>query len=342
MIRTGIAGLGKMGLSHYAIANMHPDAEVVAAYDGNSYLTSVLSKQTGLRCYGTYEDLLRREQLDAVIISTPAKQHAWMIEAALRRGLHVFCETPFTLDAQDSERLAGLAESQRLANQVGYHSRFIGTFAEAARIARSGALGDIHHVRAEVYGPALLRPQGRTLRVSKREATGVLHDYACHAIDLIDFTLGPPVAVDNVVMRSVFSRDVEDEVRCTMTFASGGTGQLDVNWSDDRYRKMFTRISLHGSNGSVIADRQACQIELGSDRTTHYTTDLTRPVAYYLRGEEFTAQIDYFYESIKQQRVGGENSFRSALRTDEVVSMIRGAQTAVAPRRAGLFARVFS
>ncbi len=352
MIRVGLVGLGKMGLSHLAIVNAHPDVQVTAACDSNSYVTDVLSKHTGLRCYGGFDELLQHEGLDAVVISTPSRWHAGMVASAIERKLHIFCEKPFVLDPFAGEQLADAAESRQLANQVGYHFRFVAAFAEAARIAASGALGQIHHVRAEAYGPVVLRPRGSTWRTARSEGGGALYDYACHAIDLINFVAGPPTSVEGVVLKSVFSRDVEDEAYCSMTFANGASGQLAVNWSDESYRKMFTRISVWGSNGRVIADRQECQVYLRDAHpalpefkrgwTVRYTTELTEGVWYYLRGEEYSAQIDYFVESIKQRRVNGRNCFRSALQTDHVVAMMLGAPMAgAAQRRPALLARVF-
>lgn len=352
MIRIGIVGLGKMGLSHHAIVNSHPAASVVAACESNSYITDVLSAHTGLRCYRGYDELLAREALDAVVISTPSRLHAPMVAAALERGLHVFCEKPFVLDPDHGEPLVELAESAQLANQVGYHFRFVASFAEAARIARSGALGAIHHVRAEAYGPVVLRPKSGTWRAARAEGGGALYDYACHAIDLINFVVGPPTDVDGVVLKRVFSRDVEDEAYCSFGFANGASGQLAVNWSDESYRKMFTRISVWGDNGRVTADRQECQVYLREVHpslpdvprgwTVRYGTDLTPPVWYYLRGEEYSAQIDYFVQSIQQRRANGVNSFRSALATDRVVAMMLGRQPVAQPRqtRQPLLARV--
>ncbi|MCU7373164.1 Gfo/Idh/MocA family oxidoreductase [Paucibacter sp. O1-1] len=160
MIRLGMVGLGKMGLSHLAIARAHPDIELVAACDTTAYLTDVLTKYTGLKCYDDLDRMLAEEKLDAVLVSTPSKLHAGMVQKALDRGLHVFCEKPFVLDVADGERLAQLAESKGLVTQVGYHYRFVGAFQEAARIVRSGALGTVHHVRAEAYGPVVLRAKG--------------------------------------------------------------------------------------------------------------------------------------------------------------------------------------
>lgn len=334
MIRTAIVGLGKMGLSHLAILRTHPDLDVVGVCDSAGYVRDVLSKYTGLQCYDDFDRMLAETNAEAVVVAVPSRLHAPIVEKALTSRAHVFCEKPFVLDVQDGERLVALAESGQLVTQVGYHCRFIGAFQEASRIVATGALGRVHHVRAEAYGPVVLREKGSTWRGVKAEGGGALYDYACHAIDLMNFIAGVPQSVDGVVRHSIFSRDVDDEVYCTMRYADGATGQLCVNWSDESFRKMSTKVSVWGTNGRVIADRQECQIylrethpalpEVGKGWTIRYTTDLTEEVWYYLRGEEYSAQIDYFANSVKQRRVNGENTFRSALDVDRVVDMITG------------------
>jgi len=358
-VRMAIVGLGKMGLSHLAILRAHPQIELVAACDATAYLTDVLSKHAALKCHSDFDRLLAEEPLDAIVVATPSKLHADMVHKALERGLHVFCEKPFVLDVADGERLVALADSKQLVTQVGYHYRFVGAFQEAARVVRSGALGTMHHVRVEAYGPVVLRAKGGTWRSAKSEGGGALYDYACHAIDLVNFVAGPPGSVSGVVRHGVFSRDVEDEVYCTLNYPGGASGQLCVNWSDESFRKMSTRISVWGTQGRLTADRQECQIYLREAApglpdtpagwTVRYTTDLTREVWFYLRGEEYSAQIDYFAHSVLARRIDGENSFRSALQADRVVSMILSeAQAPAAPAAAaappgkGLWSRLFN
>ena len=358
MIRLAIVGLGKMGLSHLAVLRAHPQINLVAACDATAYLTDVLTKHAGLKCHSDFDRMLAEEQLDAVLVATPSKMHAAMVKKALARGLHVFCEKPFVLDVNDGEELVVLAASKQLVTQVGYHYRFVGAFQEAARIVRSGALGTVHHVRAEAYGPVVLRPKGGTWRSAKGEGGGALYDYACHAIDLVNFVAGAPGSVSGVVRHGVFSRDVDDEVYCTLHYPGGASGQLCVNWSDESFRKMSTKISVWGTNGRITADRQECQIYLRdpvpdlpntpAGWTVRYTTELTEEVWFYLRGEEYSAQIDYFVQSILQNRTDGENSFGSAIQADRVVAMILSeAQTStpVAPATAAagksLWSRLF-
>jgi len=354
LIRAAVAGLGKMGISHHAILNTHPHAQVVAACDSNSYVTDVLSRHTGLRCFSKYLQMLDEVELDAVVVATPSRLHADMVQAALDRNLAVFCEKPFVLDATRGAALVDLADSRKLVTQVGYHFRFVAAFEEAARVVASGALGRIHHVRAEAYGPVVLRQKGSTWRSARNEGGGALYDYACHAIDLVNFVAGAPVAVAGVVMNSVFSRDVEDEIYCSLQFENGASGQLAVNWSDESFRKMSTKITVWGSNGRVSADLQECQIYLreaipalpdtAAGWTVRYTTELTRPVWFYMRGEEYSAQLDYFVDSIRTGRIDGRNSFRSALETDRIVSMIQqpaAASPGESQRERGILRKVF-
>ena len=341
MVRIAIVGLGKMGLSHLAILRAHPEVTVVGGCDSVGYFRDILTKYTGLPCYDNFARMLDDARPDAVLIATPSSLHSSMVEQAMSRGVHIFCEKPFVLDVSDGERLTASAEARRLVTQVGYHYRFVGSFGEAARIVRSGALGRIHHVQAEAYGPVVLREKGSTWRGVKAEGGGALYDYACHAVDLVNFVAGPPDSVDGVVRNSVFSRDVDDEIYCTLRYVGGLSGQLCVNWSDESFRKMSTKVSVWGTNGKVIADRQECQLylrethaalpEAGKGWTIRYTTELTDGVWYYLRGEEYSAQIDYFVRSVQQSRLDGTNNFRSALETDRVVEMIASATLGALP-----------
>jgi scyllo-inositol 2-dehydrogenase (NADP+) len=332
MVRVALIGLGKMGISHLAIAKSHPDIELVAICDTTGYILDVLTKYTGIKTYSNYRKLLDEETLDAVIVATPSRFHAEIVLAALEKNLHVFCEKPFCLDVAEGRALADLAAAKNLVNQVGYHFRFVGAFQEAKRLAGTGVLGKIHHIRAEAYGPVVLRSKNTTWRAQKTEGGGCLYDYASHAIDLVTFIIGKPTRVGGTALNRIFSADVEDEVYTDFTFADGVTGQLAANWSDESYRKMSTKLTIWGTNGRLTVDRQEVQIfvrdkSLSPDNLKEgwnifYTTELSDNLYYYLRGEEYSAQIDHFIQCITDGRRETMSSFASALATDEVVAMM--------------------
>lgn len=336
MLNVGLIGLGKMGLSHLAIVNTHPAVKLVGICDSASYLCSILHKYTGIEVFSNYREMLDKKSLDAVIIATPSRFHGEMVREALNRGLHVFCEKPFCLDVSDGLDLAELAERKGVVNQVGYHYRFVGAFNEAKRLLDAHALGRLHHVRVEAYGPVVLRPKGATWRSKGSEGGGCLYDYACHAIDIVNYLVGRPDAVSGTVLNRIFSRDVDDEVYATMHFADGMTGMIAANWSDDSLRRMSTQVTLWGTNGRMVVDRQEVKTYIRAAAGSavaakegwdiRHTTDFHSDVWYYLRGEEYSAQLDHFFQCIVEGRRENISSFESAVQTDCVVaSMLQNA-----------------
>jgi len=342
MLRAAIIGLGKMGLSHQSMVNVHPQLKLTSVCDASGYVLDVLSKYTGVKTYTDYKRMLAEEQLDCVFVATPSRYHAEIVAAALDHNLHVFCEKPFALDPETGYRLAETAERKKLVNQVGYHYRFVATFNETKRLLEQNLIGDLHHVRAEAYGPVVLRPKGTTWRSQKIEGGGCLFDYSCHAIDLLNYLVGRPIAVSGSVLNSVFSNDVDDEIYSTFQFSKGLYGQLATNWSDESLRKMSVKLSLWGSNGRINVDRQEIQVYVrspppaatgfGAGWTVRFTTELTKPVWFYVRGEEYSAQIDHFVRCIETRGVA-ISSFRTASDTSLVAASVRAdagkARTAV-------------
>jgi predicted dehydrogenase len=338
MLRLALVGLGKMGVSHYAIANAHPAAKVVAVCDTLGYALDVFHKYTGVEVYTNYAKMLRDAAIDAVIVATPTRSHAAMVEQALDRGLHVFCEKPFCLDAADASRLVGKAQTKGLTNQVGYHYRFVGAFQEMKRVMDAGLIGRPHHALAEAYGPVVLRPKGRTWRLQSAEGGGSLYDYAAHPINLLNWCFGEPTEVGGSARKAIYSRDTDDEVYGTLYFENDLTAQFSVNWSDESQRKMSTKISIWGTNGRVVADRQECQVYIrdagACGRTdssgrrydegwnVRYATELNEPVWFYVRGEEYSAQMAHFIECAVAGVPVDTNSFDSAAATDRAIAMI--------------------
>ena len=348
-LKLAVVGLGKMGLSHFAIVNAHPEVSAIAC-DGSGFMVDALSRNIAAPVFRDFDEMMTREAPQAVVIATPSKLHAPMARRALEAGAHVFCEKPFCLDWQDSEALAQLAADRGLVAQVGYHYRHVGAFQEMKRLVAAGAIGRITHVLAEAYGPVVLRAKRQTWRSQKSEGGGCLYDYAAHPLNLLNWFFGTPAQVTGSVMASVFSEEIDDEVFATLRWTDGPTAQLSVNWSDESHRKMTTRISLIGTNGRLFADRQECQAYLRSPVaglpdyapgwTVKYTTELTRDRWFYLRGEEYSAQIDEFVAAIRAgEGAARENGFASAAETDRTLAMIvenaeTGLPVGAAPARA--------
>ena len=336
-IRVGIVGAGKMGLSHFAIANALQDTAVVAVCDTSRYAVSLLKKYTGVQTFTHYQGMIDEARPDAVIVATPTSTHFACAQYALERDVHLFVEKPLTLSPAESRALSELAIQRRRINQVGFHNRFIGTFQEAQRLVRAGALGKVWNVHGSAFGQVVVKEQNRTWRASKSEGGGCLHDYASHVIDLLNFLVGPPARVQSASLQSIFSQNVDDAVSAIFAYPGDASGILETNWSDDTYRKMTTTVTIHGTGGKLIVDRQELKVYLREPPgfgdyvegwNTRYITGLQKPVGFYLRGEEYSAQLEAFTEAIRTGNMAHENSFASAYETDRVVDLILQANKA--------------
>lgn len=339
-IKLAVVGLGKMGLSHLSIANALDDFEVVAICDNSKLVTDVLCKVTGLKGFNDYDQVLKLKELDAVLIATPSIAHEPMIRKALDRNVHVFAEKPLTLDAAASRELAHRASSRNLIAQVGYHNRYVGTFAEAARLVSCGALGKVSHVLAESYGPVVLRRSKPTWRGKAGQGGGCLHDYAAHPINLLNWMFGAPQHCFGASLTRHFSTEVEDQAHALLRFGGGVVGQLSVDWSDPSVRKMTTKLSIWGDAGKLYVDRTELQLFLTGKGTvpTEYRegwsvkhiTDLTEPVSFYLRGEEYSAQLEAFSRAIRGIEAQ-RNGFATAADTDFTIKLISDRAGAALP-----------
>ena len=331
MLKGAIIGLGKMGLSHAAIVGAHPNVDMVAVCDTSSIVLDAFKKFTKIDVYSEYKELILKEKPDFVIVATPTKYHHQIVKFALENNIHVFCEKPFSLTTEEGRELVALAKSKNLVNQVGYHNQFIGTFRELKRLLKENVLGELMTFTGEAYGPVVLKEKGSTWRSKPEEGGGCLFDYASHVINLIQEVIARPKKVKGALLPNFYSNGVEDAVYALLELENGLSGVLSVNWSDDTYRKMSTSITIQGKNGKIICDATELKIylkeankkeNLDKGWNNRYITDFALPVNFYLRGEEYSAQIDYFVESIVNKKQSEINSFEQGLYTDEVVEMI--------------------
>lgn len=331
MIKGAIIGLGKMGLSHAAILNAHPNVELIAISDTSSFVMDVFKKYSSVKIYSDYKEMINYESLDFVIVATPTRYHYPMVKYALENGLHVFCEKPFCLSISQGEELLNIASKKRLINQIGYHNHFIGTFAELKRLVKSGILGELVFFKGEAYGPVVTKEKGTSWRSKQEEGGGCLYDYASHVINLIQEIIGRPVKARGSQLKSIYSKSVDDSVYGTLILENGLSGLISVNWSDDTYRKMSTSITVQGKNGKIICDATEIKIFLKEESKIEkldkgwnikYITEFAEPVNFYLRGEEYSAQIDHFIDCVQNKKQSTRNTFEQGLYTDKVVEMI--------------------
>jgi len=331
MLRAGFIGFGRMGITHFSILNTHPLVEIGAVCDRSSTMLNTIKKYTGIRIYSDYQEMIKKGALDFVVISTPSDSHTEIIQSAIDNNLHTFTEKPFALTAAEGRKTLEHLDNKSLVNQVGYVNRFNEVFMEVKKLLETGVIGEVKNFSSEMYGATVLKDSKSSWRGKRNTGGGCMYEFASHCIDLVLYLLGQPDKVVGSIMQSIYSSDVEDLISSTFIHENGCTGTIMVNWSDEAYRKPTNIITIFGTRGKIIADKHAYKIYLKeADQAngfhqgwnTSYITDFAKSVRFYVRGNEFSRQLDYFVDCIEQKRTDNVASFAEALKTDVVMEEI--------------------
>lgn len=332
-LKVAIVGFGRMGVTHFSIINTNPSVEVSAVADTSTTTLSLLKKYVdNVETYSDYKTLLSQERLDAIVVCTPPKLHYDIALMAAREGIHVFCEKPFTTNAKHAGELAAAFEQKNLVGQVGYVNRFNDVFQRVRQLLEADAIGNVVNFKSEMYSSTITKKHRESnWRGTREEGGGALFEMASHAIDLVHFLVGPPDKITGSHLSAVFSEHVEDAVMATFLYENGSSGSINVNWSDSSYRKPANRIELLGPKGKIIADQHGLKIFLNEDRadlnlargwSTKSITDLFVPVPFYVRGNEFTAQLYHFVSCIIDRNVRCSSSFADGASTMRAIEGI--------------------
>ena len=333
IIKIAIIGIGRMGMTHYSIINSHPDVEIKAVVDTSSLILSMINKYLkGTNTYTDYTELFENENIDAVIICTPPTLHYPVAIRASEKGIHVFSEKPFTTKKDKAEELTVRFLQKGLINQVGYVNRFNDIFQTVKQHIEKGTIGNVINFKSEMYSRTITKSEeGKTWRDSRENGGGAVFEVASHAIDLVNFLIGKPDKVTGTSMTSIYSKNVEDAVNATFLYKNGISGTLNVNWSDESFRKPTNKIEIFGSQGKILADQHGIKIFMKKNSpeqnlrmgwNTLYITDVFKPVPFYVRGNEFTAQLYHFIDCIQDKEKKNKCTFRDATDTLEVIEAI--------------------
>jgi predicted dehydrogenase len=332
MIRGTIVGFGRMGITHYSILNRHPQVKFVAVCDSSGFVRYNAAKYLGVEAYDDYHKMFREMKPDFTIAAVPTAMHMDVVKTAILNDSHVFVEKPFTLNPAQGNELMSLLEGKDLVHQVGYVVRFSDVFMKVKELLDQKVLGELYKFRLEINGPTVLHGAKKSWRSNRSEGGGCLYDFASHGIDLINYLIGPPDNIVGTVFQRIFSKDVEDAVISTFIYKEGLCGNLIVNWSDSSYRKPDNYFEVLGRKGKIIADLRTLKVffkdapeseEYSQGWNIKYYPSLTEPVRFFVRGFEFTRQLDYFVDCILKNRPSEICSFDDGLKTDTVIEQIR-------------------
>ncbi|EBE6887275.1 D-chiro-inositol-2-dehydrogenase IolG2 [Salmonella enterica subsp. enterica serovar Hvittingfoss] len=253
-LRCGVIGLGRVGKMHVENMYLLPQLDIICAVDYfieemSDWLYSV-NITSG---YKNYQELLQRDDIEAVFIFTSTDMHEEIVTAAAQAGKHIFCEKPLSMNEDEQASMAVLrkVKEKGVTLQVAFNRRFDPQFHEVFELVRSGKIGRPQMIKITSRDPDLL-PHDLIKRIG-----GLIFDFTMHDFDMARFMMQDEVSEvyvkgNTLIDPSLKNIDDVDTLAVMLTFRNGGYALIDNSrWAVYGYDQ---RVEVFGSEGMAYAD----------------------------------------------------------------------------------------
>lgn len=253
-LRCGVIGLGRVGKMHVENMYLLPQLDIICAADYfieemSDWLYSV-NITSG---YKNYQELLQRDDIEAVFIFTSTDMHEEIVTAAAQAGKHIFCEKPLSMNEDEQASMAVLrkVKEKGVTLQVAFNRRFDPQFHEVFELVRSGKIGRPQMIKITSRDPVLL-PHDLIKRIG-----GLIFDFTMHDFDMARFMMQDEVSEvyvkgNTLIDPSLKNIDDVDTLAVMLTFRNGGYALID-----NSRRAVYgydQRVEVFGSEGMAYAD----------------------------------------------------------------------------------------
>ncbi|ECV4312547.1 inositol 2-dehydrogenase [Salmonella enterica subsp. enterica serovar Manhattan] len=253
-LRCGVIGLGRVGKMHVENMYLLPQLDIICAADYfieemSDWLYSV-NITSG---YKNYQELLQRDDIEAVFIFTLTDMHEEIVTAAAQAGKHIFCEKPLSMNEDEQASMAVLrkVKEKGVTLQVAFNRRFDPQFHEVFELVRSGKIGRPQMIKITSRDPDLL-PHDLIKRIG-----GLIFDFTMHDFDMARFMMQDEVSEvyvkgNTLIDPSLKNIDDVDTLAVMLTFRNGGYALID-----NSRRAVYgydQRVEVFGSEGMAYAD----------------------------------------------------------------------------------------
>lgn len=237
-LRIGFVGVGHRGRGNLAsLLKSFPDrAEVKALADpdeANLREAAGLVGQDGAALCADWRDLVSRDDVDAVCISTPQDSHCPIAVESLRSGKHVYCEKPLALTLRQCDEMLGAAREARRVFLVGQQMRYHAHLRRMSELIDEGAIGEPAMMWLKEWRNPF--PEHMKWAFDKSRSGGAVVEKSCHHFDVFAWMLRRPIrrvhAVGGqAVHREIFGvpSSVVDHAWATCEHDGGGKSMLGL------------------------------------------------------------------------------------------------------------------
>lgn len=299
-----------MGLLHAGIFSGLDISSLISVAEKNKLMNSILDRYLPqVNVYTDYEKMFKKEELDAVVVTTPVFLHKPMIEDAIDNGLHIFVEKPLAINGDECDSILS-KRKKGIITSVGYCRRFIETYRFIKDVIEKKLMGNVNSFQSQIFVEQVFRKENGWLYDPKMSGGGVLMDLGSHVIDLFHFLYGNIKSIQ-ASSQKIYSEKVEDFASINFRFYNNILGSLQASWSMRGYRLPELKINIQFDEGTASVTEKYVEIysEIESESlkegwNTFYKQDLIKDVPLDIGGPEYTMEDLHFLDCI----LNGEES----------------------------------
>lgn len=241
MINIGVLGCGHWGPNLVRNFALLPDVKIKVLCDLDEKRTASLKRYyPGVRVTADFKRVIEGDDIDAIIIATPAKTHYALAKEGLSMKKHVFVEKPLALSAGECEELHALSRENGKVLMVGHTFLYNPAIRELKKYITTKQIGEVYYIFSQ-----------RLNLGQVRRDVNAMWNFAPHDVSIILYLLDElPVKVSAKGL-SFVHRGHEDIVFLNLDFASGINAHIHISWLDPvKTRKMV----VVGSSKMIVYD----------------------------------------------------------------------------------------
>lgn len=250
-IGVGLVGTGFLSDIFASCYRENPQVELVAVASKTEEHAKAFAEKHGLKAWCTdYEDMFKRDDVDAVNVCVPNFLHASVTISAAEHGKHVLCTKPLAISMEQADKMVKACRDAGVKFMYGENWLYSPVAERIRGIMREGALGKILAVEAREQHSG-----SHSAYATKKEYSGggVLIHMAVHPIGFIMHVMNQPVKrVYAELGNLLHDLEVEDYAVLLMRFEEGGSGVAQSNYITKG--GMQDRIEIYGSDGIAFID----------------------------------------------------------------------------------------
>jgi predicted dehydrogenase len=271
LIRVGVIGLGFAGTTALQCYSTLPNVQIIALAGLEEERLAQLGATFAIPyLYKHYEDLIARDDLDAVSIGVPNHLHAPIAIAALEHGLHVLCEKPLARTSTEATAIVQAAIKADRVLQVVFNHRERDDVHTLKRFLDEGQLGEIYYAKAYWMRRQGIPGAGSWFVSKEMAGGGPLIDLGSHMLDMALYLLNEPsvvtasasthnklgmqgVGIDPRARKSGAENryEVEDLATAFLRLSTGATLLLESSWATHSSAQNDYGIVLYGTSGGA-------------------------------------------------------------------------------------------